>query len=192
MTSQIPMKIKYSYIVASVLFCALSAISQPFPESSLKVSYLYEYNTTGPYSGKSEYCKDDFLLLTSPLYSYFYGVTTHYLDSIYSNQKSKSEYSALRLQLMKASPKAKFDSQGHVIYSPGDKELGLPTKGSEIQVIKDFANKNLKVYDAFGDKKYFYNMPLRNIDWVIEDSTKNILQRKLSITRYIASYCLVA
>lgn len=169
------MWIKYAHIVASILFCTLSAISQSFPESNLRVSYFYEYNMTGPYSGKSEHYKDDFLLLTSPQYSYFYGVTTHYLDSIYSNAKSRSEYEALRHQLIKASPKTKYDSKGNITYSPGDKELGLPTKGSKIQVIKDIANKSVTVYDEFGDKKYIYKIPLHNIDWVIEDSTKNIL-----------------
>ena len=162
-------------LTISACLVVLFASSQLLPESSLRVSYIYEYNTTGPYSGKSEHHKDDFLLLASPQYSYFYGVTTHYLDSIYSNPKSRSEYIALRRQLAQASPKSLFDSDGRLIHSPDDEQLGLPTKGSQIQVIKDMANNSVTIYDALGDKKYRYLIPVQNIDWEIEDSTKNIL-----------------
>lgn len=165
---------KYLHLIAFIILCAITVNSQSLPESSLRVSFLYKYNTTDPHSGKSNAHNDDFLLLASPQYSYFYGVTTHYLDSVYSDPKSRSEYLALRKSLIKSFPKSSYDSEGRPLHVPGDAELGLPTRGSQIQVIKDLVHDSLTVYDAFGNKKYRYKLPIQDIDWIIQDSVRNI------------------
>ena len=86
-------------IILSVLWrrCWLQPRKEVYPKAALIATYRYEYNTIDPHKNKPSHRHDDFVLLAGQRQSTFYGVRTRYIDSIYADPQSRSEFLSLRV-----------------------------------------------------------------------------------------------
>lgn len=161
-------------IILSVFMATMlaSASEKVYPKAALIATYRYEYNTIDPHKNKPSHRHDDFVLLAGQRQSTFYGVRTRYIDSIYADPQSRSEFLSLRVKLREALGKP-LVTDGKIHYV-GDKELGLPVKGLGIVVGKDFDAGILDIMDDWSATKYTYTLAADPIDWELTDTMATV------------------
>lgn len=122
-------------------------------KTNIKVSYHYHYFTVRGYE-----VDRPMILIADKDCSKFYNPMTNWIDSLNSTPEGRAEYLA-------SQPKS---------YTSDD--IGKrPARWEKMYVYKDRKNNSLKRYDTIASERFYYEEPLSQIEWVITDSTKNIL-----------------
>ncbi|MCM1356872.1 MAG: GLPGLI family protein [Staphylococcus sp.] len=140
-------------IITTLTACLLTIAIFAQEKTIIKVSYAYHYFTVRGYE-----VDRPMILIADKDCSKFYNPMTNWIDSLNSTPEGRAEYLASK-------PKS-FTSD----------DIGkIPTRWEKMYVYKDRKNNSLKRYDTIASERFYYEEPLSQIEWVITDSTKNIL-----------------
>lgn len=157
---------RQSVIIAIVALFAIFDVSakkkKECPRAEIKVSYTYPHQhlKTDAKAYDSEY---PMVLLTNGVYSKFFSPITEYLDSLNSTPSGR----ALSDKMMSEGIKKAFET--------GDYSY-VPSRNGVMYVFKSAADSAVTVYDSAGMlEKGYYSEPLAEMDWVVGDSTRTIL-----------------
>lgn len=99
-----------------------------------------------------------YILLANTLESKFFSPMTEYIDSLNSTPDGKTKYQEMTRNAYLG---GKFDD--------------IPRKDGSYYVVKSFTDNTVKYFDNAGLNKYYYDEPMEEWNWTINDSTKNIL-----------------
>lgn len=136
-------------ILAVVCFVAIAAVAQ-----NDKLLLDYKYITRS----RDKETIVDYRLHTSTEKSMFYNTTSLWMDSISRTDAGRAAYGEMASSLMA-------------------KGMGstVPRRSANIFVNKFFSDNNMRVYDDFDDQFGFYDENLDEMQWIICDSVKSIL-----------------
>lgn len=141
-----------------------------YPRAEIKVEYSYPHKRlkTDAKAYDDEYTM---LLLTNGNYSKFFSPRTEYLDSLHSTPSGKALYDRLMSEGVK-----KAIETGDYNY--------VPSKNGSMYVFKSAGDSTVTVYDSAGMlERGYYSEPLAEMDWVIGDSTKTVLNYECAMAR---------
>lgn len=133
-------------------------------ENGVKVEYNYHEVFVRGSDGVQE--RDiPFILLANADNSKFYNRSTEYKDSLNSTPSGKALYDRMLHEAIKRYSATKDRSvMSHTTYQ------------TQLYVYKEHGSKLCRVYDYIPMQgRAFYNEPMDDINWVLTDSTKNIL-----------------
>ena len=134
-----------------LLFVALVASAQG--ATNIKVSYLYHFFTVRGYE-----VERPMILIADISCSKFYNPMTNWIDSLNSTPEGRAKYKASQPKMISSKDIAK-----------------IPNRWEKMYVYKDRKNNVLKRYDTIAAERYYYEEPLSQIEWVITDSIKGVL-----------------
>lgn len=134
-----------------------------YPKADIKVGYNYHEVS---FRGDTEIERDiPFILLANTNESKFFSPHTEYKDSLQSTSSGRTLEKQLFNDAMMRYSETKNESAMHnVVYH------------TQLYVFKSKIDNNYHVYDKAGMiGNYYYIEPMDDIEWIISDSTKNIL-----------------
>ncbi len=150
-------------LIALFAICDASAKkNKECPRAEIKVEYSYPHKRlkTDAKAYDNEY---SMLLLANSYYSKFFSARTEFLDSLDSTPAGKAISDKLLHEGLKK-------------YLETKDESAIPTKNGSMYVFKSASDSIVTVYDSAGMlERGVYSEPLAEMDWVIGDSTKTIL-----------------
>ncbi len=133
-----------------------------YPRAEIKICYNYHHLALRD-DGEILTHDYDYLLLANSRYSKYYNYNNEYLDSLESTPQGRE----LHNQLM---------TIGVEQYLRNGDSSAIPRHKGQLYVFKSFNDRTTTVYDTYGlGEQGYYNEPFTEIEWSINDSTKNIL-----------------
>lgn len=159
------MKMNRLIMIVSILCIAVGASAKKnreYPRALIKVGYNYHYLGMRN-DGEITVHDYDYLLLANPECSKYYSHNNEYLDSLESTPQGRK----LHNQLM---------TIGVEQYLKNGDDSAIPRYKGKVYVFKSLKDGITTVYDTYGlGEQGYYDEPFSEIEWVIADSTKNLL-----------------
>ena len=157
---------RQSIIIAIIAIFAIFDVSakkkKEFPRAEIKVEYSYPHKKL-KIDAKAYDDEYTMLLLANSRYSKFFSPRTEYLDSLDSTPSGK----ALSDKMMSEGVKKAIETGDH---------SHVPTKNGSMYVFKSAGDSTVTVYDSAGMlEQGYYSEPLAEMNWVIGDSSKMVL-----------------
>ncbi|MBQ8520427.1 MAG: GLPGLI family protein [Bacteroides sp.] len=151
------------------LLFALTAVSisakkkAEHPRAEIMVSYNYYEKFLRGSDGIKER-NNEYVLLTNTIQSKFYPPISEYLDSLHSTPSGRELYK----QMLTAAVREVIKTKNYDL---------IPHKKGNIYVFKDRKDLTVSVYELMGlAESGCYTEPLAEMQWIIGDSTKTILE----------------
>lgn len=141
--------------VTFLFICLAVAIVNAQNIADIEVSY--SVNVPNLRNGKDN-INNKYILLANINESKFFSPMTEYIDSLNSTPEGKAKYQEI-------TKNAYF----------GGKMNEMPRKDGSYYVLKSFPTKKLQYYDSVGINRFFYEETPSEWNWVITDSSKEIL-----------------
>lgn len=141
--------------VTFLFICLAVAIVNAQNIADIEVSY--SVNVPNIRNGKDN-INNKYILLANINESKFFSPMTEYIDSLNSTPEGKAKYQEI-------TKNAYF----------GGKMNEMPRKDGSYYVLKSFPTKKLQYYDSVGINRFFYEETPSEWNWVITDSSKEIL-----------------
>lgn len=147
-----------------VLTAIISLVAITVYSQNAQIKVGYEYSRPAADNGK----KTEMTLLTGPEASLYFNEESLYCDSLESTPEGKAK---LREIQMAAFVVHNSDGSITVDYGRG----GAPAKRVNLYVEKDFNRGTERVYDSWAHESGWYEEPLDEIAWTVNDSTATVL-----------------
>ena len=141
-----------------VMFCMLCmGLTVCAKGNSIMISYQYTHPVQTMRNASPD-ITNHYILVTDGFHSKFYSPKTEYIDSIESTPEGFE----------------KFNTFKRVCYEKKQQDL-IPRVDGSFYITKNFAEKKIGTYDVASGTRFKWVEPLREMDWEVMDSTKNIM-----------------
>lgn len=144
-------------LTSIIAYTCLGAIASFANPTDIKVSYSYRHPDQTMRRAEPD-VSNQYILISNGNKSKFYSPKTEYIDSIESTPDGFE-----RFNMFKRSCYEK--KQQHLI----------PKVDGSFYVSKSFGNKQMRTYDVASGTRFKWDEKLIEINWEVQDSTKNII-----------------
>lgn len=157
----------YSLITMLLLICCAFGVvakkqNKNYPRAEIKVNYEYHHPFLQS-DGEITERVFNYTLLANSYCSKYYNYNNEFLDSLDSTPQGRK----LHNQLM---------TIGVDQYIKNGDDSAIPRRKGQLYVYKSLRDSVTTVYDTYGlGEQGYYNELFKEIEWVLTDSTKNIL-----------------
>ncbi|MDE6578336.1 MAG: GLPGLI family protein [Muribaculaceae bacterium] len=164
------MKRLLSFLVVLASFYSV----YPQNKQAAQIKAKYRFTSLSRHVDGHDFEKtDDMILLASPVGSRFFSAKTEQYDSLMATPGGKKKYNEL---LSYAAKHAFVIENGGITFDSS--KVDIPSNGVRFQVTKPDDAKELTVIDFVAQEYFKYQVPLDELTWTIEDSTKTVLGYK--------------